>query len=1831
MRQIMRAFMVSVAVLAIIATFGQLSSGQTQQLAMTRHVRAEVASGEAKLVGRLPASEILNFDVMLPLRDRAGLQSFIREQYDPASPFYHLFLTPQEVTERYGPSQEDWDALVAFAKANGFQVVGGDRDGRDLWLTGSVANIESAFHVTMGVYQDPQVEGRTFYATDREPTTNLPFPLWHVTGLDNNSKPHPLYVKKSDYAKAHGISPDAVAKPNDGPGSGPSSSYLGSDMRAAYYGTGSLTGTGQNIGLFELAGADLADLATYYSNIGQTEPYTPTLVSTGGYATACLDSGSKPCDDIEQTIDMQNAMGVAPGSTMTYMYVCGAVLASGSGGFSDSACISAMVSTTLAPLSKQIGCSWGWSPADTSTLDPYFEQMAAQGQNFFAASGDSAKWSSSNTAWPADDANVVSVGGTDLTTVSAGGAWKSETAWTDSGGGNSPASIPIPSWQLPVDTCSGCSKTLRNGPDVSAEANFDYYYCGDQKACGTGLGGTSFATPLWAGYLALANQQAAANGESIGFINPIIYPQAELGGTTYSTLFHDITSGTCGNSAGTGYDLCTGWGSPNGVGLINLLAPVASGTTPQTISCTSVPSSAAYGSNFTVSCSATSGLAVAYTSSGGCSNSGATYTMTSGTNACSVIANQSGNATYAAAPTVTNTVTASLATDTVTFTTNAPSSAVYNTHFTVAASGTTGDTGAITYTSGGACTNSGATYTMTSGTGTCTVTATQAADSNYASGSASESTTATLATDTVTFTTKAPASAVYGSNFTVAASGLGTGAITYSSAGVCSNSGATYTMTSGTGTCTVTATQAADSNYNSGTASENTTATLASNTVTFTTKAPSSAVYNSSFTVAASGLGTGAITYTSAGVCTNAGATYTMTSGTGTCTETATQAADSNYASANASESTTAAKVSNTVTFTTNAPASATYNSHFTVAASGLGSGSITYSSGGVCTNSGATYTMTSGTGTCTETATQAADNNYLSANASETTSASSASQTITFTTNAPASAAYNSQFTVAATASSGLAVTFTSAGGCTNSGATYTMTSGTNACSVIANQAGNSNYSAATPVTETTNATKASATVSLGNLTLAYTGAALSPTVTTTPSGLSITPTGYPDTNAGSYPVTATVNDPNYAGAASGTFVITKAAATVTLSNMTQTYTGSALSPTVSTTPSGLSTSLAGAPDTNTGSYSVTATVNDPNYTGSASGTFVISKASQTITFTTNAPSSAPYNSQFTVAATASSGLAVTYSASGSCTNAGATYTMTSGTGSCSVIANQAGNSNYTAASPVTQTTSATQASQTITFTTPAPASAEYGSSFVVAATGGGSGNAVVFTSAGGCTNVGATYTITSGSGTCSVIANQGGNSNYAAAAQVTETVSLTLANATVGVASSQNPSGSGQSVTFTATIGSDTGMVKGRNGVRRKPLDVNGSVTWSSNTGCGTTGVTAGYPGTATCTTTTLPVGTDTITATYSGDSNHNGATGTLSGGQVVSASQASSSTAVVSSLDPSTYGQPVNFAATVTAGSGTPTGTVQFSVDGGAFGAPAALVAGTASSASISTLAVGTHTVTAVYSGDANFLGSTGALGGGQVVSSAASGTVVTSNVSPSIYGQPVTLTATINGEFGLVKRRKPMDVGGQVTWSSNTGCGTTTVTSGNPGTATCTTSKLGVGSDTVTASYSGDGNHGPSSGSLSQSVNQAATSISVTNVSPASEVYGQNAAATITAVLSWTGSGCSPHGERCRHRGQRAQQLRNHELLGSERKHDYLHEHLYSDRCGRRRLLHGDGGIRGRWELHQFEQFAIEQLHNHPSWRGRQRSLRAESVSLRAIGDVHRYNRRPVWAG
>jgi kumamolisin len=550
-----------VAAMCVVAAL----QGQAQNL-LTRHVHEAVRIGKAQALAEMPAGQTMQLDVVLPLSDAAGLKTFLQQLYTPGSSIYKQFLTPEQFTARFGPSQANYDAAVSYLQESGLTVVGGSRDGMEIQVKGPVSAVNRAFHVSMQTYQHP-TEGRTFYGPDREPTTDLHFALWHVSGLDNYSIPHPMLVKRSDYAAAHGMSVDAVVS-HATTGSGPSASYLGSDMRAAYYGGTALTGAGQNLGLLEYYGTDLADLNTYYKNVGQTNNVPITLLSTDGTSTSCVYSrAGGNCDDTEQTLDMTQALGMAPGLASMVVYI----------GSTDTAIISAM--TTHSPLPTTIGCSWGWTPADPSTLDPYFQKMAAQGQNFFVASGDSSTWSASNEAWPADDAYVVAVGGTDLVTASAAGPWKSETAWVDSGGGISPDGIGIPAWQQlsgVINSSNGGSSALRNGPDVSANANFTFYTCSDQTTClANDYGGTSFAAPMWAAYVALANQQSVASGgKTLGFINPTIYAQNVT--SSYATNFHDITSGVSGSySAVTGFDLVTGWGSPNGAALINALAPTS--------------------------------------------------------------------------------------------------------------------------------------------------------------------------------------------------------------------------------------------------------------------------------------------------------------------------------------------------------------------------------------------------------------------------------------------------------------------------------------------------------------------------------------------------------------------------------------------------------------------------------------------------------------------------------------------------------------------------------------------------------------------------------------------------------------------------------------------------------------------------------------------------------------------------------------------------------------------------------------------------------------------------------------------------------------------------------------------------------------------------------------------------------------------------------------------------------------------------------------------------------------------------------------------------------
>jgi subtilase family serine protease len=525
--------------------FFTIASQAEQRPIMTAHVPAAVSSGVAPLVGNLPAAQRLSLAISLPLRNQAELDDLLRQIYDPQSPSYHQYLSVKDFTSRFGPAASDYAAILDFARNNGLDVIDTAANHLVVDVEGPAAYIESAFHISLNLYQHP-TESRTFYAPDREPSVDLDVPVLHISGLDNFTLPHAKNIRSAQ----------TLNNASKTTGSGPGGDFIGSDMRAAYYGEGKLTGVGQSVGLFEYAGYEISDVQNFFKQVKEPLKVPVKGVSLNGVSLNCPP---KTCDDSEQVLDIEMAISMAPQLEQVVVYV----------GNND---VSIFNQMAVDNTSKQLSCSWGWSD-DESSLDPIFKEMAAQGQSVFVATGDQGSSTPGDVVWPADDPYITAVGGTDLTTTGPGGAWLSETGWNGSAGMPSKNKIPIPSYQKlagVITALNDGSKTLRNIPDVAAEANTNQYSCYD-GGCSGGNGGTSYAAPQWAGFIALANQQATTAGKApLGFLNPALYAIGV--GTNYDSDFHDITKGNNGQySAVTGYDLVTGWGSPTGPDLIMAL------------------------------------------------------------------------------------------------------------------------------------------------------------------------------------------------------------------------------------------------------------------------------------------------------------------------------------------------------------------------------------------------------------------------------------------------------------------------------------------------------------------------------------------------------------------------------------------------------------------------------------------------------------------------------------------------------------------------------------------------------------------------------------------------------------------------------------------------------------------------------------------------------------------------------------------------------------------------------------------------------------------------------------------------------------------------------------------------------------------------------------------------------------------------------------------------------------------------------------------------------------------------------------------------------------
>ncbi len=206
-------------------------------------------------------------------------------------------MTPEEFAKQFGPTEQDYQTLIAFARANGLAVTSLHPNRTLLDVNGSVADIEKAFHVNMRVYSHPK-ESRTFYAPDVEPSINLAVPVLGVSGLDDFSPPQPANLRVKPASQNASVTPNA--------GSGPSGSYRGNDFRAAYAPDVLLTGSGQSVGLVQFDGYHLSDITNYTGQTGL--PDVPLVnVLLNGF------DGTPGVNNAEVCLDIEMAISMAPG------------------------------------------------------------------------------------------------------------------------------------------------------------------------------------------------------------------------------------------------------------------------------------------------------------------------------------------------------------------------------------------------------------------------------------------------------------------------------------------------------------------------------------------------------------------------------------------------------------------------------------------------------------------------------------------------------------------------------------------------------------------------------------------------------------------------------------------------------------------------------------------------------------------------------------------------------------------------------------------------------------------------------------------------------------------------------------------------------------------------------------------------------------------------------------------------------------------------------------------------------------------------------------------------------------------------------------------------------------------------------------------------------------------------------------------------------------------------------------------------------------------------------------------------------------------------------
>jgi kumamolisin len=532
--------------LLAVSSFAAASEQPTATVTVVGNVAP--ALQDATYLGQSDPNAAMTIVVGLKRHNEAEFVDLLNRLYDPDSPDYHRWITPTDFLSRFSPSQADVDATRQHLESHGLTVKRVSDNRVLVQATGTVAQIEEALAVNINVYQ---LGTETHYSNDRNPSvpSSLTDVVESVTGLTSLETMHQASSLEKLAPATVSYTPLEIA-----------SIYNFPSRLNTFHGKTIYDGTGETIAIataYTYLTSDVDYFWTYYYQIERT----------GTLTNICVN-GCTSTLDYEPTLDVEYAGAQAPGANLIVYEVP-------SNAASD---FTLMYSQMASDDSAQVvSLSWGTCENNDGTMvmktiDGSFAQMAAQGMTIFAGSGDYGAYGylPSNgcggtqklrIGFPPSDPNVTAVGGTTLNaTVQYN--YKSESAWTDSGGGAS-TYFAKPKWQVGPGVPTNKKRDI---PDIAFDANEntgqDTYYQGEWYS---GYG-TSYGAPNMAGYWALVLE--ALKGKSTGNVAPLFY---KLGASSsYTTDMHDVTTGNNGAGIGPGYkatkdwDYTTGWGSING-------------------------------------------------------------------------------------------------------------------------------------------------------------------------------------------------------------------------------------------------------------------------------------------------------------------------------------------------------------------------------------------------------------------------------------------------------------------------------------------------------------------------------------------------------------------------------------------------------------------------------------------------------------------------------------------------------------------------------------------------------------------------------------------------------------------------------------------------------------------------------------------------------------------------------------------------------------------------------------------------------------------------------------------------------------------------------------------------------------------------------------------------------------------------------------------------------------------------------------------------------------------------------------------------------------------